>query len=173
MGKKRKASQRPSSATSRGHDDNSSVAPKVTTKDDDFEKELRDFLELMKGLTLGLAMLGGAFIAMRSSLPTALRVFGPWACATLGLSTGMASALIYARHRFSVKGQPLRIVIVRGSGLITLLLTILGTFVVTAEINRQTSEPGRALLAPTTTCPSKSGGVVASQSAARILAPDA
>lgn len=173
MGKKRKASQRPSSATSRGHDDNSSVAPKVTTKDDDFEKELRDFLELMKGLTLGLAMLGGAFIAMRSSLPTALRVFGPWACATLGLSTGMASALIYARHRFSVRGQPLPIVIVRGSGLITLLLTILGTFVVTAEINRQTSEPGRALLAPTTTCPSKSGEVVASQSEARILAPDA
>ncbi|MGG6341904.1 hypothetical protein ACQ5SA_01485 [Stenotrophomonas indicatrix] len=163
MGKKRKVSQRPSSAASRGHGDNSSVAPKVTTKDDEFEKELRDFLELMKGLALGLAMLGGAFIVMRSSMPTALRVIGPWACATLGLSAGMASALIYARHRFSVKGQPLPIVIIRGFGLITLLLTILGTFVVAGEINRQTSAPGKALLAPTTTCPSKSGEVVASE----------
>ncbi len=171
MGKKRKVNQRPSSATSWGHGDNSSAAPKVTTKDDDFEKELRDFLELMKGLTLGLAVLGGAFIVMHSSMPTALRVIGPWACAVLGLSAGMASALIYARHRFSVKGQPLLIVIVRGFGLITLLLAILGTFVVAGEINRQTSASGKALLAPTTICPSESGEVVASQSIARIPAP--
>src|SRR5262249_27422990 len=128
MGKKRKGSQRPNSASERGQWNNSCVAPKVATKDDEFEKELRDFLELMKGLTLGLAMFGGAFIVMRSTMPTALLIIGPWACATLGLFVGMASAMIYARHRFSVKGQPPSIVIVRGLGLIAFLLTILGTF---------------------------------------------
>jgi len=143
MGKKRRVSQQSNSVPARGHGYKSSLAPKGTTKDDEFEKELRDFLELMKGLTLGLAMLGGAFIVMHSSMPTALRVIGPWACAALGLSAGMASALIYARHRFSVKEQPLSIVIVRGFGLIALLLTILGTFVVAGEINRQTSAPGK------------------------------
>lgn len=156
-------SQRPKSASPQSRGGNSSIAPKMTTKDDEFEKELRDFLELMKGLTLGLAVLGGAFIVMRSSMPTALRVIVPWACAALGLSAGMASALIYARHRFSVKNQPLPIVIVRGIGLITLLLTILGTFVVAGEINRQTSAPSKALLAPTETCPSKSVGAVATE----------
>lgn|GEM_PF-6925142 len=171
MGKKRRGSQRPNSATARGREGNSSVAPKVTTKDDEFEKELRDFLELMKGLMLGLAMLGGAFIVMRSSTPAVLRVIGPWACAALGLSVGMASALIYARHRLSVKGQPLPIVIVRGFGLTTLLLMILGTFIVAGEINRQTPAPAKALPAPAALCPSKSGEELP-QRAARILPYD-
>ena len=163
MGKRKAATHRPKSEPARNRGDNASISIAVNARNDAFQKELRDFLELMKGLTLGLAIAGAAFIVMRSPLPTAVLIIAPWACSALGVSAGMASALIYAHHRFDIKGQPLRVVIVRAFALITLLLTILGTFVVAGEVNRTPATPGKALANTATTCQSKGGGAAASE----------
>lgn len=141
MSRRNAKSQRRKTTATRDRLDDSIAAAKASSRDDDFERELRDFVELMKSVVLGLGMASGAFVIMRSSIPEAMRAMGAWVCVTLGLAAATASCLVYARHRYSIKGQALGSVMVRGLALIMLLMAILVAFVITVEVHRQVPEP--------------------------------
>ncbi len=152
MSKKIAKNQRRKAIAARDRLDDSSRVAKVSSKDDDFEKELRDFVELMKAVVLGLGMASGAFAIMRSSMPDTVRAIGAWVCVSLGLAAAMASCLIYARHRLSIKDQTPGSVVVRGLGLIMLLVTVLGAFTITVEVHRQVPERHNASRYPAESC---------------------
>lgn|GEM_PF-5592011 len=107
-----------------------------TSKEEAFYRNLRDMVELMKGLALATAIIGAAHVVLGSSLPGSIRGIGAWLTTSTGVATGFAAALLYARPRFGIKGQKLKGILMRGFGLIAFLSAILVALALAGEINR-------------------------------------
>lgn len=74
-------------------------------KEDEFFVALKETIELMKCLALGLAMIGGGYVVLSSGLAASVRGIGAMVCVISGLWTCTAAVLIFSRYRFAMNGQ--------------------------------------------------------------------
>lgn len=74
---------------------------------DAFFVSIKDQMELVKGVALGLAILAAPQILLESSLAEYKKVVGAVACLMLGFWTMYCAIAIYCQHRLKIRGLPL------------------------------------------------------------------
>jgi len=90
---------------------NGSATPTETDKrakdPNAFFASIKDQMELVKGVVLGLAILAAPQVVLESSLAEYNKVIGAVACVMLGFWMMYCAIALYFQHRLKIRGLPL------------------------------------------------------------------
>jgi|GEM_PF-1844251 len=123
-----------------------SSAPDQQRKRERFFANIKDQIELTKGVSLGLAVIAASHPLLATSLSPLARIVGAMICITLGFWTLYCAVALFFQHRLTLQGLRLRLKVARVAQYIVITTACLYAGNLVFEIGKQASatRPGLA-----------------------------